>query len=140
MEADRMAKHNPVVHFEMPYENKDRMAKFYESAFGWKMNKLGPEMGNYVIAQTTETDENRMVKIPGTINGGFYQRTPDQSSHAPSVVIQVDDLEAAMKKVIGAGGKIMSAKPGDIPGVGRWVSFRDTEGTRVSMLQPAKKA
>ena len=24
---------NPVVHFEMPFDNRDRMAKFYEKAF-----------------------------------------------------------------------------------------------------------
>ena len=133
-----MAKYNPVTHFEMPYENRDRAAKFYESAFGWKMNKLGPEMGNYMIAHTTETDENRMVKTPGTINGGFYQKTPDASSHAPSVVIQVENLEEAIKKVEKAGGKIQG-KVEEIPNVGKWVSFRDTEGTRVSMMQPAKK-
>ena len=133
-----MAKYNPVVHFEMPYENRDRAAKFYESAFGWKMNKLGAEMGNYMTAETSETGKDRMVKLPGTINGGFYQKTPDPSSHAPSVVIAVEDLEAAMKKVVQAGGKIMSKKPEDIPGVGRWVSFRDSEGTRVSMLQPKR--
>ena len=27
---------NPVVHFEMPYEDRMRMAQFYESAFGWR--------------------------------------------------------------------------------------------------------
>lgn len=132
-----MAKYNPVVHFEMPYENRDRAAKFYEEAFGWKMNKLGPEMGNYMLAETAETDENRMVKTPGTINGGFYKKTDDPSSHPPSIVIQVENLEEAMEKVEKAGGKIMN-KPEDIPGIGRWVSFRDSEGTRASMMQPVK--
>lgn len=134
-----MAKYNPVVHFEMPYEDRDRAAKFYASAFGWKMNKLGPEMGNYMTAYTAETGEDRMVKAPGTINGGFYKRSPDPSSHAPSVVIAVEDIGEAMKKVVAAGGKIMSEKPEEIPGIGRWVSFRDSEGTRVSMLQPNKR-
>ena len=32
-----------VVHFEMPYDDRDRMAKFYESAFGWRMRKLGED-------------------------------------------------------------------------------------------------
>ena len=45
-----------VVHFEMPYGNRDRMAKFYESAFGWQTQKLGEEMGNYVLATTAESD------------------------------------------------------------------------------------
>ncbi len=39
---------NPVVHFEMPAEDKARMRKFYESAFGWKTHQLGKEMGEYV--------------------------------------------------------------------------------------------
>ena len=35
-----------VVHFEMPYENRQRMAKFYQAAFGWKTEELGEDMGN----------------------------------------------------------------------------------------------
>jgi hypothetical protein len=37
---------NPVVHFEMPYDDKARMARFYESAFGWQMRMLGEDKGN----------------------------------------------------------------------------------------------
>jgi predicted enzyme related to lactoylglutathione lyase len=66
-------KSSPVVHFEMPAKDRKRVADFYSKVFGWKMNQLGPEMGNYLIAETTETDENRMVKTPGTINGGFWK-------------------------------------------------------------------
>lgn len=66
---------NPIVHFEMPYSDQD-LCKFYAAAFGWQMNKTGPDMGNYVVAVTTETDENRMVKTPGTINGGFFPKQP----------------------------------------------------------------
>ena len=47
---------NPVVHFEMPYEDRDRMVQFYEVVFGWRTEKLGPEMGNYVLVTTTEDD------------------------------------------------------------------------------------
>ncbi|HEY3251396.1 MAG TPA: VOC family protein, partial [Ignavibacteria bacterium] len=66
---------NPVVHFEIPAENKDRMVKFYETAFGWNAQRLGPEMGNYVIVKTTETDEKGMPKKPGIINGGLFEKT-----------------------------------------------------------------
>jgi uncharacterized protein len=31
---------NPVVHFEMPYDDPQRVAKFYEQAFGWGMSHL----------------------------------------------------------------------------------------------------
>jgi len=38
----------------MPYEDSDRLTKFYSQAFGWQMNKFGPEMGDYVTAGTTD--------------------------------------------------------------------------------------
>jgi predicted enzyme related to lactoylglutathione lyase len=136
---------SPVVHFEMGYNDKDRMVKFYETAFGWKTQQMGPEMSNYVVAQTTETDENRMVKTPGHINGGFYAKTDAPDSQAPSVVISVDDINSAVEAVKAAGGKIKGGRnekgehtmePQMIPGVGMWISIEDTEGNRVSMLQP----
>lgn len=136
---------NPVVHFEMGYHDQERMKKFYETAFGWKLQQLGAEMGNYVIAQTADTDEKGMVKTPGTINGGFYQKTDNPLSHAPSVVIAVQDIQAAMKAVQAEGGKILGAmnesgalsmEPMMIPGVGLWISFQDPENNRVSILQP----
>jgi predicted enzyme related to lactoylglutathione lyase len=129
-------KMNPVVHFEMPYENSDRLAKFYTQVFGWQMQKFGSDMGDYVTAATTETDENRMVKAPGAINGGFFPKKPDWPAQYPSVVIAVDNIKEAMKKVADAGGKVLG-DPVEIPGVGQYVSFTDTEGNRVSILQPS---
>jgi uncharacterized protein len=130
-----MKKKNPVVHFEMPYENNERLVKFYSNAFGWEMMKFGEEMGNYVTAGTTETDENRMVKTPGTINGGFFPKNPETQAMYPSVVIAVDDIKTAMKNITDAGGQVLG-EPVEIPGIGQYVSFTDTEGNRISILQP----
>ncbi len=132
---------NPVVHFEMPAKDNRRMRKFYETAFGWQTEQLGEEMGEYVLVTTTERDEKTgLPRRPGAINGGFYQRTDDPLSQYPSVVIAVDDIEEAMKKVEEAGGKLLGGrvpgKPDVIPGVGLYASFIDTEGNRVSMLEP----
>ncbi len=129
-------KMNPVIHFEMPAEDRERMAGFYTTVFGWKTQVLGDEMGNYVVATTTESNEHGRPKKPGAINGGFFQKTDDKPSQYPSVVIQVDDMKEHMTKVENAGGKVLG-KPWDIPGVGLYVSFFDTEGNRVSMLQPS---
>jgi uncharacterized protein len=125
---------NPVVHFEMPFDNRERMAKFYRSAFGWQTRMLGEDMGNYVLATTTETDETGPKK-PGAINGGFFPKKPDWPAQHPSIVIAVDDIKQAVRKVTDAGGKVLG-EPMEIPGVGQYVSFSDTEGYRVSMLQP----
>ncbi len=128
---------NPVVHFEMPYEDGARIARFYSTAFGWQTRMLGDDMGRYVLATTTVTEGDR-PKTPGAINGGFYPKKADWPEQHASVVIAVDDIDAAMRKVASAGGKVLG-EPMMIAGVGRYVSFIDTEGNRVSMLQPSPR-
>jgi uncharacterized protein len=123
-----------VVHFEMPYDDRLRMVKFYKSAFGWQTQMLGEEMGSYVLATTVETGPEG-PKRPGAINGGFYPRKPDWPAQYPSIVIAVDDIKKAMGKVVKAGGTVLG-DPVEIPGVGLYVSFVDPERNRVSMLQP----
>lgn len=128
---------NPVVHFEMPAEDRKRMCDFYSGVFGWELNQLGPEMDDYVLVMTDKSDNQGPIER-GRINGGFFQKTKE--NQYPSVVISVDDIRAAMKKAAEAGGKILGGqKPGEpdeIPGVGLYIGFVDTEGNRASLLQP----
>jgi uncharacterized protein len=127
---------NPVVHFEMPAEDRKRMADFYTKVFGWKTQQLGEDMGNYVLAITTDSDE-KGPKEPGAINGGFFQKTDDKPAQYPSIVIAVEDVKEHMKSVEMAGAKVLG-EPLDIPGIGVYVSFLDTEGNRIGMIQPAR--
>ncbi len=133
---------NPVVHFEMPAEDSQRMSDFYTKAFGWKTQVMGPEMNNYVVVTTGDADEDGRPIEPGYINGGFYKST--DAKNVPSVVIAVEDIIEAMKKVTEAGGKVLGGsqgegKPDDIPGVGLFASIIDTEGNKVGLLQPPKE-
>ena len=125
-----------VVHFEMPYEDKHRMAAFYAKAFGWKPQMLGPEMGEYVVVTTSEPDDHGRPKKPGTINGGLYKKPADPLGQYPSVVIAVSDIRQALLRVKEAGGKLLG-EPMEIPGVGLYAGFIDTEGNRASVLQPS---
>jgi uncharacterized protein len=125
---------DPVVHFELPCDDRERIAAFYRSAFGWEMQMLGPEMGNYVLA-TTATQDARPDAKRGAINGGCFTRSADMPAQYPSVVIAVADIAAASQKVSQAGGRVLGT-PMEIPGVGQYLAFTDTEGNRLSMLQP----
>ena len=129
---------NPVVHFELPGDAAARASRVYETAFGWRMTSLGEEMGNDVTADTTETDRTGPTR-PGAINGGFFARKADWPAQHPSVVIAVDDIGAGMKKVAAAGGKLLG-DPMAIAGVGQDVSFTDTDGNRIGILQPLPRA
>jgi len=66
-------------------------------------------------------------------------KTDDPASHAPSVVIAVGDVHAALGAVEQAGGTV-AGPPQEIPGVGLYGSFHDTEGNRMSLLQPLPPA
>lgn len=124
---------NPVVHFEMPYRDRQRAADFYAQAFGWQAQFLGPEMGDYLLV-TTAVSDVRPGAPAGAINGGLFPYRPDWPDQYPSIVIGVEDIRAAMIRVQNAGGQVLG-EPMEIPGVGHYVSFRDTEGNRNSMLQ-----
>lgn len=127
-----------VVHFEMPYMDRERAARFYTAAFGWTHQFLGPEMGDYVLVTTAPAGAHPPMPPDaalGSINGGLFPFKPDGPMQHPSVVIGVEDIRAAMQRVKAAGGDVIG-EPMSIPGVGEYVSFEDTEGNRNSMIQP----
>lgn len=125
---------DPVVHFELPFENRERMAKFYRTVFGWKTEMLGTDMGDYVLVTTAEADVKPGTPA-GAINGGLYLKKADSPAQHPSIVIAVADVRGSMKKIASAGGRVLG-EPMEIPEVGQYVSFLDTEGNRNSLLQP----
>ena len=132
---------DPVVHFEMPFDDRERIARFYREVFGWELKMLGEEMGNYVLATTARpgTRIGSEGAAAGAIDGGFYPRKPEWPAQHPSVVIAVQDIRASMKKVDANGGETLG-EPMRIPGIGDYVAFFDTEKNRLSMLQPLPMA
>jgi uncharacterized protein len=95
-------------------------------------------MGSYTVVTTTPSDGSRPT-TPGAINGGFFLKTSDAASQSPSVVIAVEDVEASLKAVERAGGTV-AGPPQEIPGVGLYGSFHDSEGNRMSLLKPLPPA
>lgn len=124
---------DPVVHFEIPADDVERAQRFYNTAFGWKVNSI-PGMG-YTMFHTTKTNPNGMVQTPGTINGGMTRRQGPIDRLL--VTVQVADMEAAIKAVEKAGGKVI--RPGmPIPGVGIAAYVKDTEGNTLGLIQPTR--
>lgn len=125
---------NSVVHFEMPTKDKKRVADFYSKVFGWDMQQMGDDMGNYLMAVTTPSGDKGPLE-PGAINGGFFDFKNEPGYNAPHLVISVDNLDESIKKVKDSGGEVMGEVM-DIPGVGKYASFKDSEDNIVGMLQP----
>jgi len=125
-----------VVHFEIPAENLERAKKFYSENFGWKLNQLGPEVGNYVLVHTGPTDAEGMPQDRAFINGGMMPRDPSASS--PVLVIAVADTDRAVEQVTKSGGRLVGEIL-DIPNVGRYARVEDTEGNVIAVIKPTMR-
>lgn len=113
-----------VVHFEINADDPARASKFYSSVFGWNINKWDGPIDYWMV----DTGEDG----PG-INGGVTKRM--QPNLATVNTVTVDDLDAYMKKVEAAGGKIVVPK-GPIPGMG-WLAYAiDSEGNTFGLMEP----
>jgi uncharacterized protein len=124
-----------VTHFEIPSDNQDRAQAFYEQAFGWKVQSSPIPNWDYRMAMTDAMDEKGNHTTLGTINGALNKRTsPD---NAPLLVVTVESMEEALKKIEAAGGAIV-ATPTPAGNYGTFAKFKDTEGNVLGVWQNLK--
>jgi predicted enzyme related to lactoylglutathione lyase len=118
-----------ITHFEIPANDPEKLAVFYEKVFDWKISKWPGPM-EYWLVNTGEEG-------PG-INGGLLRRNhPDQ----PAVnTLTVPSLDEAISSVEANGGTIVVPRM-TVPGVGYLAYFKDPEGTILGMMEndPAAK-
>ena len=123
-----------VVHFEIPVDDAARAKDFYRSAFDWELNDMDMGDGNvYTTVTTTAIDEqSRMPIRPGAINGGLMRRRSD--TPAPVVTIGVDAIDDALKKIEAGGGSVVQPRT-EIPDMGAFAYFKDSEGNVLGLWE-----
>jgi len=121
-----------VVHFEIPADDEDRARSFYAAAFGWTMTPM-PEM-SYTMVETGPSDPRTGPTEPGFINGGMMRR--EGEFRAPNLVIDVGDIEAALRDVTAAGGSTVSGRQ-LVGEMGFAAYVKDTEGNLVGLWETA---
>jgi len=124
-----------IVHFEIPFDDSPRAHSFYEKAFGWSLNHL-PDM-DYTMVSTGPSGEQGPTE-PGFINGGMFKREYNATPGAV-VVIDVDDLDAALAKVEELGGQTVVGRT-PVGEMGWSAYFKDTEGNLMGLWQSAPQA
>lgn len=113
-----------VVHFEIPADDPERVATFYEKVFGWKIDKWEGPM-DYWLVKTGEDDEMG-------INGAIM---PKKFGDKVRNTIGVESFDEYAKKIEAEGGNLLTEKM-DIPGVGTMALFQDTEGNISGIIEP----
>ena len=127
---------NKVVHFEIPADDMKRAKKFYKDIFGWEMMDIPGYAMEYTIVRTVPVDENNMPKESGAINGGLMKRAV--KGETPVLVIDVPDVDASVKKVLAAGGKLVMPKM-KVMDMGLYARVTDSEGNIIGVWENIKK-
>lgn len=121
-----------VAHFEIAVEDLDRAKGFYGSIFGWRLDDV-PGM-DYTMVGTVPVDDQQMPTEPGAINGGMMQRSAETPN--PVLTINVASVEDALQKVEAGGGTVVRPRS-EIPGMGWFAYFKDTEGNTLGLFEYA---
>jgi|SRR5215210_1024823 len=118
---------HPIVHIELPSDDPEKAARFYEEMFGWPM-----EHAAQFDYWTFATEPNR--------GGGFNKIDPNSPIGFPIkggetiIYVEVDDIDAGLTKAESLGGQIMTPNS-DIPGVGSFGIFRDPSGNLIGLFK-----
>jgi predicted enzyme related to lactoylglutathione lyase len=111
---------NNICHIELPSKDFHKARKFYGDVFSWQFEEM-KEM-NYLA-----------FKAPEGVNGGFTDTL--EPAQKPGIVfyIEVDDIEATIKKAEKAGGKCYVGKTRISPEIGYFAMLADLEGNQIGL-------
>jgi uncharacterized protein len=128
---------NKVVHFEFPWDDKERAKGFYQKVFGWKPFEW--EQMGYTSWQTGPIDEKMQPTEAGFINGGSSKRDPEMPH--PMFYIDTDNIDDTLSKIVASGGKVVRAKTplGQKGEMGFLAWFADSEGNILGLSQYNKQ-
>jgi len=119
-----------IVHFEIPANDVQKLKKFYNELFGWKIEKMPGPMEYWTI-ETVPVDEKGMPVRPG-VNGGMMKK--QNPEHKPITYISVESVDKYVKKTEALGGKVIVPKM-EVPGIGWWAMALDPEGNQFAIFE-----
>ena len=129
-------RHFPFVVLEIEADNLRRAGTFYSSIFGWSFAESDIESG--ALEADLGGDHDTMVRVHLRARGPLHG-LPVPLVRATGPELCVHDLAPILAGVVAAGGQLI-AGPLDVPGVGRRLYVRDTEGNEVAILEPSHES
>ena len=126
----------PVTWFSLPADDIQKATAFYREAFGWEIEPLTQEEDHaydYNVVVNSPSDGAYVPREPGRVNGCIVKRAIGLTT--PAVLIEVRDLDEAAKKVVAAGGTVVS---GEVPMRsldGAFILVKDPDGNTLELFR-----
>jgi uncharacterized protein len=119
-----------VVHVEMTSKDLPATRKFLEGVFGWKFKKEQMEGMGDMEYWTFDAGSGPA--------GGLTQPMGGQPPSTLNYIL-VESVDAAVKKIVGHGGKILMPKQ-EIPTIGWFAVYEIPGGVAQAIFQRASKS
>jgi uncharacterized protein len=109
-----------ICYVEIPANDVQRSAEFYEKVFGWKIRKRG----NGAIAFDDGV---------GEVSGTWVTGRPPATTPGLLIYIMVDSVAATIDTIIAHGGELVQPIGADAPEI--TARFRDPTGNVIGLYQ-----
>jgi predicted enzyme related to lactoylglutathione lyase len=130
---------NDIVWADIPVSDMDRASKFYAQVLGKSVVGFPGMEGIALIGMTPPAGEAPMPRSDEPIVSADFYLGGTPSTTGATVYFNADgDINGMVARVREAGGEVLEEPQfrGDMIG---WVAFfRDTEGNRIGIQQPAE--
>ena len=118
--------HGKICYLEVPAEDVQRSAGFYNRVFGWELRTRGD--GAQAFDDAT-----------GAVSGAFVTgRPPSDGVPGLLLYVMVDSVEAACDSVVAEGGEIVQPLGADAPELTARV--RDPSGNVIGLYQEPQQS
>ncbi|GAF82394.1 unnamed protein product [marine sediment metagenome] len=111
---------NSICHIEIPSNDFDKVRKYYGDIFNWQFDYM-KEM-DYLV-----------FKAPEGLNGGFSKGYAIADKPGILFYIDVEDIEATIKKAEELGGETIKGKTQISPEIGYFALLADLEGNQIGL-------
>lgn len=115
-----MSQH-PIVHVDIPAEDRAATAQFYSRLFGWDIDNSMDEY-NYT-----------MFSAAGGPGGGFPDLSDGFEAGHVLIFVGTQDVDESLAKAESLGGKVATPKT-EIPGIGWFGVFEDPTGNSIGLF------
>jgi predicted enzyme related to lactoylglutathione lyase len=108
---------NTITHIEIPAPDLEKAIRFYSSIFSWRIEIMKEDRYAYFIIEE------------GKSGGGLdTSLKPAQENCGAQIVVDVEDIEVTLDKIVAAGGSMTIPKTAIEGGHGYYAGFRDPNG------------
>jgi predicted enzyme related to lactoylglutathione lyase len=118
-------RYHALVHFEIPTDSPEKVARFYEQLFDWKISKMPMGASDYWLIAHPDAGPNETM-------GGIYKKTMGESGFLN--YFGVANIDLALAKAESLGAKVVKAKE-EIPDIGWFAIVQDPENNTFALFQ-----